>query len=161
MKYFAVHKSSNTVTEVTCSHTKPKETKDYKYYRATPDQIRSYQEAWSSREPIDIYSLLPKPDIDEVLTLTSGDQIALREYIASRHHYESIEKMAAVWRVSELTIREVIGESIRPNVPALLHSRDSLYDEGADDIGTGMSQYLATALVPRGLDQTQNFPAYH
>lgn len=149
MKYFAVHKSSNTVTEVIRSRTKPKETNNYKYYRATSAQLKSYQSAYPSREPIDIYSLLPKPEIDEILTLTANDEIALREYIATRRRNESIEKMAAVWRVSEFTIRQVIDELIRPTVLAVLYSHSGLW-AAVDDVGTHLSPFRSTALTPRG-----------
>lgn len=108
MNYFVVNVQSNTIYTVITSSYVPTSTETTSFVPATDGRLNQYYERRKWATPIDLYSIIPKPKIPEILPLTTDDRASLREYVAKYRHRETVERMAWAWRVSERTVREVL-----------------------------------------------------
>lgn len=106
--YFAVHVQSNTIISVVTSSTKPTRTDKYKFVEASFGRLNQFYARRQYNQPIDLYSIIPKPVIPEPLPLSSSDRESLIAYVSIHRHRETVERMGWVWRVSDRTIRDVL-----------------------------------------------------
>ncbi|MDF3930389.1 hypothetical protein [Pseudomonas putida] len=111
MNYFAAHKASNTIVSVIHSAVTPTETDEIAFYLASKGRVSQYHEELKNHKPVDIYSVLPKPVIPAILPLTAEDEAALREYVTKHCRYETVEKMAFNWRVSEQVVTDILANT--------------------------------------------------
>jgi len=111
LNYFAAHKASNTVVSVIHSAVTPAETDGVAFCLASKGRVSQYHEELKNHKPIDIYSVLPKPVIQAILPLTPEDKIALREYVTKHCRYETVERMAFNWRVSEQVVKDILANT--------------------------------------------------
>lgn len=110
MNYFVINVQSNTIVNVITSTKAPTNTETTLFVPATDGRLNQYYERKKWATPIDLYSIIPKPKIPEILPLTTADRASLREYVSKSRHRETVERMAWVWRVSERTVREVLED---------------------------------------------------
>jgi hypothetical protein len=110
MNYFVVNVQSNAIYNVITSTQVPISTDTTMFVSATDGRLNQYYERKKWATPVDLYSIIPKPKIPEILPLTSDDRASLSEYVSKRRHQETVERMAWVWRVSERTVREVLED---------------------------------------------------
>lgn len=108
MNYFVVNVQSNLIYNVITSTDTPISTETTSFVPASDGRLNQYYERKKWNTPIDLYSIIPKPKIPEILPLSADDRESLRAYVSKRQHRESTAWMAYVHRVSERTIREVI-----------------------------------------------------
>lgn len=113
MNYFAVHAQSNIIFNVISSGYVPHNSENITFYPASDGRLNQYYERKKWDTPIDIYSIIPKPKIPNILPLTEEVRVELVEYVSKRRHRETVERMAFVWRVSERTIRDILDELTR------------------------------------------------
>lgn len=114
MNYFAVHKQSNTIQRVISSSFTPTNTEETTFYPATDGRMSQYYARLNYDTPIDIYSIIAKPKIPEILPLTPDDKVALRDYVLKHRQHETTEGMASAWRVSDRTIRDILSDLTTP-----------------------------------------------
>ena len=114
LNYFAVHKQSNTIQRVISSSFTPTNTDDTTFYPATEGRLSQYYARLKFDTPIDIYSIIAKPKIPEILPLTPEGKIALTDYVLKHRQHETTEGMALAWRVSERTIRDILSKLTTP-----------------------------------------------
>lgn len=108
MNYFVVDLQSNAIYNFIASTKVPTNTEITKFVPASNGRANQYFERAKWGKPIDLYSIIPKPKIPDILALTADDRISLIKYVSTRRHTETVERMAWVWRVSERTIRETL-----------------------------------------------------
>ncbi|WP_143515028.1 MULTISPECIES: hypothetical protein [unclassified Pseudomonas] len=114
MNFFAVHKQSNTIQRVVSSSFTPTNTEETTFYPATDGRLSQYYARLKYDTPIDIYSIIAKPNPPEILPLTPEGKIALRHYVLKHRQHETTEAMASAWRVSERTIRDILSKLTTP-----------------------------------------------
>lgn len=110
MNYFVVDVQTNTICKAIVSSSVPTGTEVTRFVPASDGRVNQYLERVKWGKPIDLYSIIPKPKIPEILPLTADDRTSLIEYVSKRHHQETVDRMAWVWRVSERAIREVLKD---------------------------------------------------
>ncbi|QYX51678.1 hypothetical protein K3F44_19020 [Pseudomonas sp. S07E 245] len=111
MNYHAVSKQSSIILRVIHSAAPPADTDELAFYPAPRNQVNQYLARLNHDAPVSIYSILPPPVIPDVLPLTSKLEEDLREYVANNHRWESVERMAYKWRVSEQTISDMLADT--------------------------------------------------
>ncbi|MNG05328.1 hypothetical protein D3C84_885130 [compost metagenome] len=108
--YFVVHPQSNTIVNVIASTQIPTNTETTSFVEASDGRLFQYYDRIKWHKPVDLYSIIPKPKIPDILPLSTDDRASLIEYVSKHQHRETIERMAWVWRVSERTIRGVLED---------------------------------------------------
>ena len=106
--YFVVHIQSNTITNAVTSSGTPTSTDKYKFVEASFGRLNQFYARRQYNQPIDLYSIIPKPVIPEILPLSSIDRESLIAYVSTHRRRETVERMAWVWRVSDRTIRGIL-----------------------------------------------------
>lgn len=117
MNYFVVHIQSNIIYNVIASSETPTDTATIAFVLASDGRVNQYLERVQWGKPIDLYSIIAKPKIPEILPLTAEDRVALSKYVAKHRHNQTVERMASTWRVSERTIRELLFAVIEGTTP--------------------------------------------
>lgn len=112
MNYFVLHKASNLITGVISLTCKAKVDERYKLIKATDGQISLFYErqrqAGGIGICIDLYSIIPKPKIPDLLPLSKDLEASLQSYVDIHKKHETPARMAGVWRVSESKIRSLM-----------------------------------------------------
>jgi hypothetical protein len=106
--YFVVNSQSNTIINVITSSSAPTGTDTTSFVEASYGRLNQYYARIKYGQPIDLYSIIPKPKIPDILPLSTDDRASLIAYVSEYRHRETVERMAWVWRVSERTIRVVL-----------------------------------------------------
>ncbi|MCF7540221.1 hypothetical protein [Pseudomonas petrae] len=106
--YFVIHRPSNSIINVIASSVEPTSTDKYKFVEASEGRLSQYYARRQYNTPIDLYSIISKPTVPEILPLSSDDMESLNVYVSKYRHRETVERMSYVWRVSERTIRDVL-----------------------------------------------------
>lgn len=110
MNYFVINVQSNTICSVVASSFVPTNTEIVAFVPATDGRLNQYYERLKWGKPIDLYSIIPRPKISDIMPLVGDDLVNIRAYVAERRHRETVEGMACVWRVSERTVRKVMED---------------------------------------------------
>lgn len=113
MNYFAVNKQSSFILRVIHATVTPISTGSIAFYPAPKDQVNRHLVILGHGAPVSIYSIQPQPVIPDVLPLTPELEEELREYVAKNHRWESVERIAYKWRVSEQTVSDIRADTER------------------------------------------------
>jgi hypothetical protein len=108
--FFVVNTQSNTIISVITSSSIPVGTETTSFVEASYGRLNQYYARIKYGQPIDLYSIIPKPKVPDILPLSSDDRVSLIAYVSKYRHRETTERMAWVWRVSERTIRGVLED---------------------------------------------------
>lgn len=110
LNYFAVQKKSNTILRVIHSPAMPSNTDGVEFCPAGKSQLTRYLELVKHDEPINIYSVLPRPVIPEILQLKPEEEVALVDYVLKNCRYYTVERMAFDWRVTQQVVTDILAK---------------------------------------------------
>jgi hypothetical protein len=88
----------------------PSNTDDIEFYPAGKSRLTRYLELAEHDEPINIYSVLPRPVVPEILQLTPVEEVALVDYVLKNCRYYTIEQMAFDWRVTQQAVMDILAK---------------------------------------------------